>query len=314
MLHRFLFLAALTLLPLAGCSSLRAAALAGKPASVVAEVADRWGGGPGSPFITVPASTEEAPLSPHEEQLPGVTAAAYIVMDGSTGRILMQRNAHARRSTASLTKIMTALLVLEQSNLDEIVTVPEAIATLRASTMMGLNLGERIPVRDTLYGLMLPSGNDAAAALATHVAGTEAAFVDRMNDKAKALGLRNTHFTNSHGLDFREWGSPYSSAHDLAELTRAAMANATFREVVAARSFVSRGSDQGPYLLLNFNTLLSSYPGANGVKIGYTRRAGHSIVTSAWRDGVWLIAVVLGSQQRDGDATKLLDEGFRKPA
>ena len=310
LLHQFLLLAALTLLFLVGCSPLHAGTPSMVPASFLPEVTEHWGGGQDSATALAPAPVNT--VHADEEAIEGVTAAAYIVMDGSAGQVLAQYNADVRRSPASLTKIMTALLVIERSNLDSIATVPEAITTLRASTLRGLTPGEHIPVRDVLYGLMLPSGNDAAITLATHIAGTESTFVDRMNAKAKALGLTNTHFTNSHGLDFREWGSPYSSARDLAELTRVAMGNAIFRDVVAARSFISRGGDQGPYLLVNFNTLLSSYRGANGVKIGYTRRAGHSIVASASRDGVWLIAVVLGSDQRDVDAALLLDDGFNK--
>lgn len=233
-----------------------------------------------------------------------------MVLDAATGAVLSEYHAHDRRSPASLTKIMTALVVLERSaDLAAVVTVPEAVTALRASTLMGVPPGERVTVRDLLYGLLLPSGNDAAVALATHVAGSEPAFVALMNQRARELGLRDTQFTNSHGLDFRDWGSPYTSAYDLAVMTQAAVSNATFRQIVATRSYVAPG-ERAAYPMQNLNTLLGGYAGADGVKIGWTRRAGNTIAASAARGGRRIITVALGSTNRNGDARLLLDVGF----
>ena len=184
------------------------------------------------------------------------------------------------------------------------------MTTLRASTVMGVQPGEHVTVRDLLYGLMLPSGNDAAVALAWHVDGSEQAFVARMNARARALGLRDTSFVNPHGLDFQSWAGGYTSAYDLAVMTRAALENGTFRQIVATRTWTAR-TDRNVYLLQTQNGLLGAYPGADGVKIGWTRRAGQTMVASAARDGHRLIAVVLGSTNRTGDARRLLDEGWK---
>jgi D-alanyl-D-alanine carboxypeptidase len=233
-------------------------------------------------------------------------------MDAASGAVLAEHNLHARRSPASVTKIMTALLVVERTDLDAVATVPDAVTQLRASTLMGVRPGERLTVRDLLYGLMLPSGNDAAVALATHVAGDEPAFVAMMNQRALALGMRDTQFANSHGLDFRDWGSPYTSAADLALLTRAALQQPEFRTVFGARSYTAHG-EQAAYPLRNLNTFLTAYSGADGAKIGWTRRAGNTMVAAATRASRSLIVVVLGSAARDADARRLLDEGFRTP-
>ena len=242
--------------------------------------------------------------------LPEISASAYLIMDGNTGDVLAHHNGHLRRSPASLTKIMTALLVLENGSLDQVLTVPTAITSLRESTLMGLEVGEHITIRDVLYGLLLPSGNDAAIALAAHISGSEAAFVNDMNARAIELGLKNTYFTNSHGLDFEEWDGPYSSAYDLAVMTQEAMKSPTFRAIVGEETYIARSGDLGYYVLRNFNTMLGRYPGATGVKIGETDKAGPSIVATASRGDTRLIAVALDSKQRDTDATLLLDKGF----
>ena len=247
---------------------------------------------------------------PSEQSFPGVSARSYLVIDAMSGKKLLQYHAQDRRQIASLTKIMTALIVFERGKLDDTVTVPETIAALDYSnTLMGLTPGEQISVRDLLYGMMLPSGNDASIALATHSAGSEDIFVREMNRRAVQLGLRNTRFVNSHGLDGRT-GNQYSTAEDLATLTLYAMQNPDFRAMVAMPWYVAQTGSFGKYLLRNSNALVYSYAGAHGVKIGYTRRAGQTMVGSAYRDGRWLIAVILGSTQRGVDAQLLLDKGF----
>jgi D-alanyl-D-alanine carboxypeptidase (penicillin-binding protein 5/6) len=170
---------------------------------------------------------------------------------------------------------------------------------------MGLRAGVPISVRDLLYGLMLPSGNDAALELARAVDGSVPAFVDRMNAKAAELGLRDTQFQNPHGLDGR---AHYSSAYDLAMLGRYAMANPEFAAIAASPAWhLAPPSD---YDLYNGNSLLARYPGADGIKIGWTNRAGWTLVASAVRDGRRLYVTVLKSADRDGDASALLDWAY----
>lgn len=232
---------------------------------------------------------------------PTLLAEAVLLGDETTGQVLWEKNAHERRAVASTTKIMTALLTLERAALDEEVAISAAAAST-GGNMLGLAPGERILVKDLLYGLLLNSGNDAATALAEHVAGSVAAFADLMNAKAQALGMADTHFVNPHGLDAE---GHYSTAYDLWLLTREAMKNSVFREMVAMPSQTS-----GDRMYANLNLLLTTYPGADGVKTGTSEWAGECLVASATRRGHRLIAVVLHSPDRYGDATALLDWGF----
>ena len=234
------------------------------------------------------------------KSLPPITAAAAILAGGDGGEPLAEKNAHERRAMASTTKIMTALLVLEHGNLDDSVTIsPTALV---GGSSMGLQSGEVVTVEDLLWGLLLQSGNDAAVALAEHLAGSEAAFVDLMNERAAQLGLANTHFANPHGLDAPEH---FSSAFDLWRLTEAAMQYPIFQEIVATQSHTTAGRT-----LANINELLNRYPGADEVKTGTTEAAGQSLVASVTRDGHRSLAVVLGSEDRYGDAQAIFDHFF----
>ncbi len=232
---------------------------------------------------------------------PTPLAEAALLGDEATGQVLWEKNAHERRAVASTTKIMTALLTLERADLDEEAVV-SAAAAYTGGNMVGLTPGERLPVRDLLYGLLLNSGNDAATALAEHVAGSTDAFVAMMNAKAQALGMADTHFANPHGLDAE---GHYSSAYDLWLLAREAMKNPTFREIVAMPSQTSGGRTY-----VNLNPLLTAYPGADGIKTGTSDWAGECLVASATRRGHRLIAVVLHSPDRYRDTAALLDWGF----
>jgi len=237
--------------------------------------------------------------------VPSITAQAAVVVDGQTGRVLYDLGAHQRRAPASTTKIMTALLALEHGGLDDVVTSDIDASTMIGSSVMGLRPGVPITVRDLLYGLMLPSGNDAALLLAEHDAGSVQAFVQEMNRKAAQLGLGDTHFVNPHGLDAPQH---YSSAYDLARLARAAMRNPEFAKIVSTQSWhLAPPSD---YDVHNGNSLLATYPGADGVKIGWTEAAGWTLVASATRDSHRLYVVVLDSTDRDADATALFDWAF----
>lgn len=257
-----------------------------------------------------PPPVPEVPaLSAQDQQfLAPVSAPAFIVVDAATGSLLYGRRAHDRIAPASLTKIVTALLVIERGNLDQRARVPQAVLGLIESTLMGLVPGDRLSLRDLLYGLMLPSGNDAAVTLAVHVGGSEETFVRMMNQRAEELGLRNTSFANAHGLDAP---GHYSSAYDLALLTRTALALPEFRAIVNAPAWTARGETE-QYPVLNGNPLLQTYAGADGVKIGFTDDAGETIVGSAVRNGRRLIAVALRSDHRVLDASLLLDLGFSK--
>ncbi len=202
----------------------------------------------------------------------------------NTGSVLYEKNADERRLIASLTKIMTALVVLERTDPEEKVCVRPEWTDVEGSRM-GLVLGETLTVRDLLYGLLLESGNDAALALAGHCAGSAGAFAGLMNGNAAELGLSSTRFENPHGLDGAE---QYSSARDLAALTAAAMSNETFAAIVGTRSAVVGGRT-----LLNHNKLLDMYEGCVGVKTGYTDAAGRTLVSCVEREGMRLICVTL---------------------
>ena len=236
---------------------------------------------------------------------PLVTAAAALVVDLDSGQTLYSLRSEDRLPPASTVKIMTALVTLQRANLDDVVQVSARAAGLGGSRM-GLTSGEKLTVRDLLYGLLLPSGNDAALALAEHVAGSEEAFVELMNSTAAGLGLAGTHFTSSHGMD--NPGETVSAA-DLVALTRAALAYTAFSEIVATPAASVAGRK-----LVNTNHLLSTFPGTDGVKTGTTDAAGECLVASRTRDGHPLLVVLLGSKDRYGEASALLswaDSGWQ---
>ncbi len=232
---------------------------------------------------------------------PSLSAKSAILMDADSGRVLLAQNADARSRIASTTKILTGLLVCEQMALEKTVRVPKEAVGLEGSSMY-LAAGEQITVRELLYGLLLRSGNDAAAALAILCDGSAASFAERMNARAAQLGMENSHFCNPSGLD--EDGH-FSTARDLALLTRAALRNAEFREAVGTKCITL-----GSRVLENHNRLLWRYPGANGVKTGYTRAAGRVLVSSASRGGRTLIAVTICDPNDWDDHIALLDYGF----
>jgi len=229
---------------------------------------------------------------------PAVTAAAALVMDLDSGQILYSLKPEDRLPPASTVKIMTALVTLQSASLDDVVEVSARAAGMQGSRM-GLVAGEKLTVRELLFGLLLPSGNDAAVALAEHVAGEEEAFVALMNETAASLDLHGTHFSSSHGLDNPD---ETVSAADLAVLTQAALAYPAFSEIVAAPDAEVAGRK-----LMNTNQLLGTYPGADGVKTGTTDAAGECLVASAMRDDHRLLVILLGSQDRYGDANALLN-------
>ena len=212
---------------------------------------------------------------------------------------------HGRVAPASLTKIVTALVAIEHGDLDEWVAVEFDDEELYDSTLMGIWNGEWYTLRDLLYGLMLPSGNDSALAIANHISGSEEQFAELMNIKVGQLGLTDSHFVNPHGLDEADH---YSSPYDMAMITRYAQRNSFFVKLSEARTWDVNGT-RG-YTIYNLNRLLGNYPGADGVKVGYTEAAGPSIVASATRDGNQAIVAFMGGRDTAGESILLLDYIF----
>jgi serine-type D-Ala-D-Ala carboxypeptidase (penicillin-binding protein 5/6) len=242
------------------------------------------------------------------EGLPDVNVRAYVVIDAATGTVLLEHEAQTPFPMASTTKIMTALLALERGNLHDVVTAGENPYNTGGSTIW-LDLGERQTLENLLAAVMLESANDAAVAIAEHLAGTEEAFAGWMNERAWEMGLERTHFVNSHGLHDPDH---YTTAHDLATMARVAMQNPAFRHLVTIEQKTIPGfKDNSSRELYNHNQLLGYYEGANGVKNGYTEEALLTNVASARRGDVELIAVVLGAESRVWTySMALLDYGF----
>ncbi|HEY7268236.1 MAG TPA: D-alanyl-D-alanine carboxypeptidase family protein [Dehalococcoidia bacterium] len=258
-----------------------------------------------SPAFPPPAPWAAAPVARGAVAAPVVNALAAVVIDEASGAVLYDKAAHEPLPPASLTKIATAILALESGGLDTPVTVDVDSASMRGSTIMGLEPGDRFSLRDLLYGLMLPSGNDAALAIARYVAGSDTAFVAQMNLLLVRLGLHDSHFENPHGLGGR---NHVASAYDLAMLARYAMTLPGFFDIINARSYVAHGSRT--IALTNVNSFLGAYAGADGVKTGYTRGAGQTLVASAYRKGHRVYAVVLNSPTRNDDAVRMLNWAF----
>ncbi len=242
-----------------------------------------------------------------------VSAVGAVVINGDTGTVLFEKNAYEKRAMASTTKIMTALLTAEAGDLDSRFTA-DSYAINVEGTSMGLKEGDIVTRRALLYGMLLPSGNDAANAAAVSIGGSMNGFVELMNQKAEELGLKATHFANPSGLDAE---GHYTTAYDLAQLARYALDNPVFADICCCASAkVEFGNP--PYLrtLSNSNKMLWQYEGCIGVKTGFTDNARRCLVSAAERDGVRIIAVTLNAPNDWIDHTKMLDYGFSrvKPA
>lgn len=229
-----------------------------------------------------------------------VSAAAAVLMDADSGRLLYEKNGEKRMLIASTTKLMTALVALEQGGLQQEITVTGG--HMAEGSSMYLRPGEKLTLETLLYGLLLSSGNDAALAV-TECMGGAVPFVARMNEKAAELGMENTHFTNPNGLDDE---AHYSTAEDMAKLAAAAMDDPVLRRVASTRT-----ARIGGRTLTNHNKLLSRVEGCVGLKTGYTRAAGRTLVSCAERDGVRLVAVTLQDGDDWNDHASLYEQGFR---
>jgi len=239
---------------------------------------------------------------------PGIASGAAVLMDWETGEILFQKEMHAKRSPASTTKVMTALIALERGRLEDLVTISKRAAYTPGSSMY-IKPGQVYSLHDLLHGLLLRSGNDAAVAIAEHLSGSVESFAVEMNQRARELGAVGTNFTNPHGLT-----DPLhlSTAYDLALITRAALRNPLFASVVSLKSQTLNFEQLGREVTLNnTNRLLHIVAGADGVKTGTTSAAGPCLIFSATRDEQRLIGVVLRAGDRWSESARILEWGFK---
>ena len=252
---------------------------------------------------TQPTPVTNGPTQTGSDPVPHVTASHVAVLDEGSAALLYSVDPFAREAPASITKIVTTIVALErQPDIKTVYTTTvssSALAACDGSSIMGLEPDEHDTLETLLYGMMLPSGNDAAEQVAYSLAGSRQTYVGWMNQKVADLHLRDTHFVTPSGMDADDH---YSSAYDMALLARYAMQNPEFRTLAAAKTYV--GDD---YSLHNLNAMLYSYAGADGVKIGYTDIAGKTIVASATRNGHRVYVSLLDSKNLAGDCTALLD-------
>ena len=241
------------------------------------------------------------------KQLGTISADAWMLIEDSTGVIISQKNANESRPIASLTKMMTCLLALENGNMTDTVRITEDVFIARDSRV---RLGDRYEVRHLIAEMMLLSDNDAAYALAKYIGGDTLRFCEMMNEKAAYLGMANTHFANPNGLPNLQ---NYSSASDLVRLSRYCMSDSTFAQIVGTRETDIPLTDGRHLPCLNTNALLATYDGCIGIKTGFTRQAGNCLASAATRDGVTLYLVLLNSRSRSSRFTEsalLLNYGF----
>jgi D-alanyl-D-alanine carboxypeptidase (penicillin-binding protein 5/6) len=239
---------------------------------------------------------------------PQIGAEAAVVMDANTQQILFTKNPNKIMYPASTTKMVTLLTALDKGNLDSIVTISPKAASVGESCL-GLNTGDKLTLRELLTGMMVVSGNDAAVAVAEHVGGSVPAFVAMMNAKAEKVGMINTHFSNPDGLP-----DPYnhfSTALDLARVAAYGMKNPDFARIVSLPEYTVHFLNRSPIKACTTNKFLTNYPGADGIKTGYTDAAGDCLVAGAKHGDVQLIVVLLNDDDRWEDAPKLMDYGFQ---
>lgn len=236
-----------------------------------------------------------------------VSAKAAVLIEADTGRVLFAKNKDECLPMASTTKIMTALITLEAENLDAPFVVDEKAIQVEGSSM-GLQKGDTVTLRTLAYGMLLPSGNDAANAAAVRIAGSLEEFAVLMNARAEAIGMNNSHFVTPSGLDDEQH---YTTAHDMAKLARVALQNTAFRDICSCSTAkVEFGNPPYERWLKNHNRLLQEYKGAIGVKTGFTKKSGRCLVSAAERDGVRLIAVTLNAPDDWQDHAKMFNYGF----
>ncbi len=240
-----------------------------------------------------------------------VSADSYseIVIESNSNRVLYESNAHTNRYPASTTKILTAICIIENCNLDEVITIKKQTTGIEGSSIY-LEEGEKLSIKDLLYGLMLRSGNDCAVTLATYCSGSIDNFAKLMNSFAKKIGAINSNFVNPHGLHD---DNHYTTAYDLAIISSYAIKNPTFKEIVSTKKttipFTTRNYNR---VLINKNKMLSEYEGSTGIKTGFTKKAGRCLVSSSYKNDMELISVVLNCPPMWEESKKLLNYGYNE--
>lgn len=241
-------------------------------------------------------------------------ATSAIMLEASTGEIIFQKNVNEKRPPASMTKMMSMLLIMENIEKGNLTFEEEVTASAYASSMGGsqifLKAGEKMKVEDLLKGIAIGSGNDATVAMAERISGTEEAFVKLMNDRAKELGLNNTNFKNSTGLDVE---NHYSTAYDMSVIARELVKHKKILEFTGTYEDYLRKDSASPFWLVNTNRLVRFYQGVDGLKTGYTKEAGYCLTSTAEKDNMRLITVVMNepsTQIRNGETSSMLDYGF----
>lgn len=241
-------------------------------------------------------------------------AKSAIMIEASTGEILFQKNKDEKLPPASMTKMMSMLLIIEEiekGNLkwDEVITASSNAASMGGSQIF-LEAGEKMTVEEMLKGISIASGNDATVAMAERISGSEESFVKKMNDKVKELGLKNTHFSNATGLTI---DNHYSSAYDMSVIARELVKHKKILEFTGTYEDYLRKNTESPFWLVNTNRLVRFYDGVDGLKTGFTKEAGYCLTSTAKRDGMRLITVVMNeetSEKRSADTSRMLDYGF----
>ena len=249
-------------------------------------------------FCSAPAVSAEQP---------SVCASSAVLMEAQTGRVLFAKNAEERHSMASTTKIMTALIAVQSERLDDVVEITQEMIEVEGSSIY-LKAGEKLTLRALVTGLLLESGNDAANAIAITLAGSKEEFANKMNEVAKSLGMKNTHFVTPSGLDDEEH---YTTAYDMALLGCAAMRCPDFATIASQKTMtIDFVEPQVRRTFYNHNRLLLEMEGCNGVKTGFTKKSGRCLVSSCERDGVLLVAVTLKDPDDWNDHKKMMNYGF----
>ena len=241
------------------------------------------------------------------QAVPEITAEAAVMLDMDTGEVLYGKHEHERRPPASLTKVMTGYIAARKNHMMGQEVAVSEIAAETGESSLNLKAEDTLLFKELLYGALLKSANDACVAIAEHISGSEEIFVDDMNLQACLLGCANTQFQNTNGLPAKEH---YSSAYDLALMTRAAMQIPQFAQIVQTQTYTVHWQDGRKLPIRNTNRLLREYPGAIGVKTGTTNEAGQCLIAVAEKAGKRLVVVVLKSRNRFYDATVLLDYAF----
>lgn len=266
---------------------------------------------------TMPVISElESTIKETENSSLAQNATSAILIEATTGEILFEKNAHEKLAPASMTKIMSMLIIVESIekgviNWDDVITVSENASSMGGSQIL-LETGEQMKVSDLFKGIAVASGNDAVVALAETIAGTVDEFVNMMNQKAKELGLKNTNFKNPHGLDE---ANHYSSAYDMSIMAKELIKHEKVLEFTSIyEDYLRKGTDR-EFWLVNTNKLVRFYSGVDGLKTGYTSSAGYCLTATAKKNNVRLIAVVMNeesSSTRNAEVTSMLDYGFAK--